>query len=103
MLGFGGTAAARAQLGLERRQVALGPLGLDLRRLAARAQAGPMLAGFALAPGDLGEPAPHALGFGGGLVRAPGQAGRALAQQHDLLLGPAALLLAIAQPALRRR
>src|SRR5439155_23191319 len=73
-----------------------------LRALAALPQGRPRGTRLALALSHLFEPHAHALGLGRRLVGAAPEPRGALAQQHHLVLGAAALLLAVAQSALRR-
>ncbi len=94
--------AAGAQLLLELVQRRLVRLGLGLRGLALRARPGEARLHLLLAGLRLGEPLAHARRLLGGLLGAAQQAGRALAQQHDLVLGRDAGLLAVLEAALRR-
>src|SRR6185369_12328448 len=100
LLVFRRPGAQRTQLGLHLRQRGLGLLRLGDRGLAPLARAGQLGLHLALAPLRLLEPLAHARGFFSRLFRALREPRRALAQQHDLVLGRHARFLAVLEAAL---
>ena len=95
-------AAALPQLSLELVECALGRFGLGLRAALRAAHLGEPLGGLALAGRDFRQPLGKPRRLGGRLVGALQHSGGALAQEHDLVLGLGACVLAVAQPRLRR-